>query len=277
MKFIEVDFQVQPPEIGKDILIALLSAMDYESFMETDTGILAYIPISLFDKEKLEHLPLTADAAFTFTYNITEIENQNWNAIWENNYTAVLIENQCYIRAPFHESRKDVMYEIEIEPKMSFGTAHHETTELMIRYLLTENCEHKQVLDMGTGTGVLAILASMRGANSVVAIDNDEWAYSNCMENIERNRISNIHCLLGDAKNIPHQTFDLIIANINRNILMRDMEIYSKHINPNGIILLSGFYETEDLHHIKNKASQLKLHYHSHKEKNKWVAAKFYL
>jgi ribosomal protein L11 methyltransferase len=276
MQYIEIKCIVNPPEIGNEIVIALLAQIGCESFMETDDGVLAYIQKSLFAKENLDTLLLPSEAGFSFSYEISETKEENWNAVWESNYPPVVIDEKCYIHAPFHEKRNDIAYDIEIEPKMSFGTAHHETTALMISYLLTENCKDKTVLDMGSGTGVLAILTTMRGATKAIALDNDEWAYLNGIENCERNHISNIDCILGDAKKIPAETYDMVIANINRNVLLNDMEIYVKHLNTNGILLLSGFYETEDLNTIKEKVTSLGLHYHSHKEKNKWAVAKFY-
>ena len=277
MAYIEIKCSVNPPEIGNDILIALLSEIGCESFMETEEGVLAYIQKSVFSKELLDTLSLPKEADFGFTYSIAEIKDENWNAVWESNYPPVLIEEVCFIHAPFHDKREDVLYDMVIEPKMSFGTAHHETTALMISYLLSEKCEEKNVLDMGSGTGVLGILASMRKAKKVIAIDNDTWAFENCLENVERNHITNMHCILGDANNIPPESYDLIIANINRNILLNDMDTYVQHLAKGSIILFSGFYETDDLDSIKLKASSLGLRYHSHKEKNGWVAAKFCL
>lgn len=275
MQYIEIKCTVNPPEIGNEILIALLSEIGCESFMEIDEGIVAYIPKSLFDKKKLDEIIIEKEAGFTFSYELSEPEEQNWNAVWESNYPPVLIDEQCFIHAPFHNKQNNVLYDIVIEPKMSFGTAHHETTALMISYLLIEDCDDKTILDMGSGTGVLAILTTMRGAKKAVAIDNDEWAFENCLENCQRNDISNINCLLGDAENIPNETYDIIIANINRNVLLKDMDKYIEHLSDKGTLLLSGFYEKEDLDIIKEKVTSFNLHYHSHKEKNQWVAAKF--
>jgi ribosomal protein L11 methyltransferase len=275
MQYIEIKYYVQPPEVGNEILIALLADVGCESFMEFEEGVMAYIPQKDFKKELLEKLPIPENAGFSYRYEISEIEDQNWNAVWESNYAPVLIENQCYIRAPFHETRKDVAYDILIEPKMSFGTAHHETTALMISYLLQEDCKEKEVLDMGCGTGILAILASMRQAKHISAIDTDEWAYKNCLENAERNRVANIDCLHGDVNHIPQTSFDIILANINRNVLLKDMSAYVAHLKKGGVLFLSGFYETEDLPIIKDEACRQGLTYVSHKTKNKWTAVKF--
>lgn len=276
MQYIEIKCYVHPPESGNEILIALLSEIGCESFMEVEEGVLAYISKQHFQKEKLDAIHIHDDAGFTFTYDISEIPEQNWNAVWESNYPPVMIEDICYIRAPFHEAKPDIPYEIVIEPKMSFGTAHHETTALMISYLLHEDCTDKIILDMGSGTGILAILAALRNAKKVTAIDNDEWAYANCRENCERNAISIVECILGDAENIKDEYFDIIFANINYNILVRDLPIYVKHMKKNSLIFLSGFYETKDLDAIKKQAMANGLSYHSHKQKNQWVAAKFY-
>ena len=227
MQYIEIKFYVQPPEVGNEILIALLADVGCESFMEFEEGVMAYIPQKDFKKELLEKLPIPENAGFSYRYEISEIEDQNWNAVWESNYAPVLIENQCYIRAPFHETRKDVAYDILIEPKMSFGTAHHETTALMISYLLQEDCKEKEVLDMGCGN------------------------------------------------HIPQTSFDIILANINRNVLLKDMSAYVAHLKKGGVLFLSGFYETEDLPIVKDEACRQGLTYVSHKTKNKWTAVKF--
>ncbi len=275
MQYVEIKCYVQPLEAGSEVLVALLADIGCESFMEFEEGVMAYVPKKDFKKELLEMLPIPEDAGFTYRYEISEIEDQNWNAVWESNYEPVLIENQCYIHAPFHEVRKDVAYDILVEPKMSFGTAHHETTALMISYLLQEDCKGKEVLDMGCGTGVLAILASMRQAKHIIAIDTDEWAFENCRENAQRNHIANMDSLLGDVNRIPHTLFDIILANINRNVLLKDMSAYVAHLKKGGVLFLSGFYEMEDLPIIKDEACRQGLTYVSHKTKNKWTAVKF--
>jgi len=187
----------------------------------------------------------------------------------------VLVDEQCYIRAPFHPAKQEIQYEIVIEPKMSFGTAHHETTAQMISYLLTEDCDGKSVLDMGTGTGVLAILAAMRGAKRILAIDNDTWAYENCKENVERNNIRTVETLCGTADSIKNPPYDIVIANINRNILLQDMEKYVQAMTNNGVLLLSGFYQEQDLSILIEEAAKYNVKFHSFKVKNDWVAARF--
>ncbi|MBO4481762.1 MAG: 50S ribosomal protein L11 methyltransferase, partial [Bacteroidales bacterium] len=237
--------------------------------------LLAYMKESDYDEDNVRQLLKENPFGVEVNYSASVIEAQNWNALWESNYSPVLIADRCYIRAPFHPHRDDVDFEIVIEPKMSFGTAHHETTSLMIEYVLEEPLAGKELLDMGAGTGVLAILSRMRGASPVTAIDNDEWAYENNIENNARNGVSDIRVILGDASALHDMHYDVIIANINRNILLRDMQYYIKVLNDNGIIFFSGFYQGEDLDAIKAETARWGLEFVSNKEKNKWVAAKF--
>ncbi len=256
-----------------EILIALLSEHPFESFDETETGIRCFMPLSVFKREEIAEALNQLKSTMNFNYEITEIEDQNWNKKWESNYDPVLIDGTCYIRAPFHEAKKEVDYQIVIEPKMSFGTAHHETTSMMISYILENNWENLSVLDMGCGTGVLAILASMKGATRLLAIDNDEWAYSNTVENLERNNITNTKALQGGKELIPHQVFDVILANINRNILLDQIAKYSQVLLYGGKLFMSGFYE-EDIPIIVKEAEKHNLKFTDKKLKNKWVAVR---
>jgi ribosomal protein L11 methyltransferase len=194
--------------------------------------------------------------------------------VWESNYEPVLIEDKCYIRAPFHAHRDDVAFELLIEPKMSFGTAHHATTAMMISYCLSEKLAGRSLLDMGCGTAVLAILSRMRGANPVLAVDNDLWAYENACENIARNKTDDIVVLHGDDSVLEGRKFDVILANINRNILLLDMPAYTTCLNPGGILILSGFYY-DDLKMIAHKALELGLVQDDYKEQDHWTAARF--
>ena len=274
MLYIELKCVVNPVETGNEILIAFLAELGYESFVETENGVLAYIPKSLFEEQKLDTLLRDSEEfGFAFSCSFEEMEDKNWNAVWESNYEPVLIDGTCYIRAPFHP-KKVVDYEIIIEPKMSFGTAHHPTTAQMISYLLEEDCTGKNVLDMGSGTGILAILAAMRGAKKVLAIDNDEWAYNNCLENIEKNKMQVIKAVLGEANAIENEIFDIILANINRNILLQDMHLYAQALTENGILFLSGFYLHPDLPVIEEFAKKYSLILDSYKEQDNWVAAR---
>lgn len=275
MEYVEVKYPVSPDnkELAEE-LMALLGDLGYESFVEDAEDLLSYIPLTHFDPSSLSEAnnwPENIDIT-KFTWQV--IPEQNWNALWEENFQPVTIAGRCHIRAPFHSPLTNVEYEIIIEPKMSFGTAHHETTALMIEHLLDTDCRDKKVLDMGCGTGILAILASHRGSKDVTAIDNDEWAYNNTLENIERNNTPTINVYLGDASLLKDQSFSLILANINRNILLQDIPAYAECLDTEGLLFLSGFY-IEDLVFIIQAAENSGLKYISHKELNKWVAANF--
>ena len=277
MAYIEIKLTLQQPEPWKDVFTSLLADAGCDSFMdgESENVLLAYIKEELYDATVFEQLLKNHGFDTTVTFLTNRIEEEDWNAVWEASYEPVTIAGRCHIRAPFHTPQPEAEYEIIIEPKMSFGTAHHETTSLMIEYILEEDFTDKSVLDMGSGTGVLAILARKRGANPVVAIDNDPWAYENNIENNGRNNITDITVKLGDAHAIGDQTFDVIIANINRNILLNDMHLYTKSMHVGSIIFFSGFYQGNDLNIIKEKAATLGLEFVSNKVCNEWTAAKF--
>ncbi len=271
MEYIELNCIVSPIVPGNEILIAELAEIDYESFEENENGLKAYIQAPLFLEENLKNLYFNKIADFTFEYNFKIIEDINWNAKWEENYPPVVFDKKVAIRAPFHSKFKDVEYDIVIEPKMSFGTAHHATTAQMIRYITEIDMKDLKILDMGSGTAVLAILASMRGANSIDAIDNDEWAYNNALENVKRNNISNINVELGDASLLKGRKYDLVIANINRNILINDINSYAKCLSSGNLLLLSGFYEN-DIPLLSEEAEKYNLIYQSHTIDRDWVA-----
>ncbi len=273
--YIELNCVVEPVNPGTEILIAELSEIGFDSFVETEIGVQAYIKSELFDADKVSALEVLNSPYFTITFSYNEVENQNWNAVWESNYQPVNIDNRCVIKAPFHTEKFEAQYQIEIEPKMSFGTAHHETTASIIRLMLDFDLKNKTVLDMGAGTGILAILASMMGASEIVAIDNDHWAYENHMENNERNNIHNCEVILGDATAIPNKKFDVVLANINRNILLNDMHHYANVMNSGGLIFFSGFYVGYDLEAITKRTNELGLNFVKNSELNKWTAAIF--
>ncbi len=274
MDYIEIDFKVSPLEEGCDILTAQLSEIDFESFVNTEEGLLAYIPSTHFSRERLEQVQILADTKhFRITYNINEIKSQNWNAVWESNFEPVVIAGRCYVRAPFHPSKKEYDFELVIEPKMSFGTAHHETTSMMIQLMLELDLKGKSLLDMGCGTGILAILAHKKAATDIMAIDNDEWAIENTKENIVKNNTV-VNATLGDAKTIATMKFDIILANINRNILLNDIPTYAKSINEKGLLLMRGFYEN-DLQAIRKKAEENGMSYQKHLLNNDWAAVLF--
>jgi ribosomal protein L11 methyltransferase len=273
MDYIELKCRVVPAEPGYEILIAELSELGYDSFVENNDELLAYIVENDFDKTVLDQLDILGLDNFEVSFERTLVKDQNWNAKWEEDYSPVMIDNRVSIRAPFHE-KPDVKFDIEIMPKMSFGTAHHATTAQMIQCLLEKDVKGMDVLDMGSGTAVLAILVSMKGAKHIDAIDNDEWAYNNAVENVERNNCNNITTELGDALLLKGRTYDFIIANINRNILLNDLNAYAASLKSKGELFMSGFYE-EDIPLLKEEAQKWGIEYVSHRVKDKWVASKW--
>lgn len=274
MDYIEIKFSIQPQTPFQDLLISELAEIGFESFEETENGLLAYIQEPSFNQKELTDLDILSNDLVKIEYTTRQIPAQNWNALWESNYDSVIIDERCYIRAPFHPSKPDVEFELLIEPQMSFGTAHHETTSNMISLLLKEDVSGKSFLDMGCGTGVLAILAHKKGASPIFAIDNDEWAYKNSVDNVVKNDCNDITVQLGDASLLQGKYFDVLFANINKNILLANMESYTQSLNKGGKLFMSGFY-LSDLDDIKSKASSLGLDYITHLVKNEWVAAKF--
>lgn len=272
-KYMEYLFRVTPKVPGNEILIAELAEKGFESFMEKEDELLAYIPINEAHELILEDLAAIHSSTFKITYDKREIEQQNWNQQWENNFQPIMIDDRCTIRASFHPKSK-AAYDILINPKMAFGTGHHATTYMMIQYLLEEDLGKKTVLDMGCGTGVLAILAEKRGATRIDAIDTDSWCYENTVENSLANRCKLITVRQGDSRLLQPENYDFILANINRNVLLKDMEKYSRSLLKNGTLSVSGFYE-EDLKMIKRQAEKYSLKFLSNKKKDKWIAAKF--
>lgn len=271
--YIAYHFNVVPRNPGTEILIAELADIGFESFDEHDNGVSAYIPKEAVQKDLLDSVQVLRSPEFQISFEKQEIEQQDWNQIWESNFQPIEINDQCRIRASFHPA-KNLAYEIIINPKMAFGTGHHATTHLMVLSLLEADLTDKKVLDMGCGTGVLAILASLRGAHPVTAIDIDPWSYENSKENAKLNLTEDIEILEGDAKLLKNQKFDVIFANINRNILLNDMPVYAQCLQKGNHLFMSGFY-TEDLSLIQNKATELGLKYVNHKTKDNWVAAQF--
>jgi ribosomal protein L11 methyltransferase len=265
-------FEITPLEPAREILIAELATLGFESFEETEAGLQAYIPITSNDPPILEDVSILNHPDFEIRYTYNRIEPENWNAIWERDFQKVYVGTDCLVRAPFHKSEHKA-YEIVINPKMSFGTGHHETTSMMLAYLMETNCEALNVLDMGSGTGVLAILAEKRGAVKIDAIDIDPWCYENCQENTLLNACTKITAHQGTAVDISGR-YDIILANINRNILVEDLPKYVQSMAVDGQLFLSGFYQ-EDLPLIQKVGSENGLVFDNYKENNKWVAAKF--
>jgi len=272
--YIEIDFKVTPLEPWVDLLIAALGDIGYESFENTDSGFLAYVALADYDAQTTAEVLDTYQEHCAVNFSTKEIAATNWNADWEKNFSPITVGDRIHVRAPFHEVT-EAEYDIVIEPKMSFGTGHHQTTYLMLEHLLELEINDQDVLDMGSGTAVLAIMACKRGARKALAIDIDAWCGENGLENAQRNGIDNIQVLVGTAEQLPKTPeFDLIIANINRNVLLEDMPAYVACLRPNGEVLLSGFYES-DLEIISEKCKECGLVYQGHKIRDNWVAAKF--
>ncbi len=273
MNYIEYDFTVSPTEMGAEILMAELAEVGFDSFVDTPTGIKAYIPKDSCNEQILQDIYLLSNPEFTISYQITEIEQVNWNEEWEKNFSPIVVEDLCTVRANFHPV-PNTRYDIVITPKMSFGTGHHETTYMMLQQLLPLSLEGTKVLDMGCGTGILAIMAALRGAHDITAIDIDPWCVENATENVQQNNCSFITIKEGDVSLITGEQYNLILANINRNILLSDIPAYAQTLLPQGLLLVSGFY-VEDLPAIKEKCQEVGLTYLSHIERNRWVSAKF--
>jgi len=277
MEYVELICHLSPGEHTADLLTSMLADAGFESFVENENGTLsAFIQSPLYTPVLTSRLSSDEFSDFLDSYHVEHIADQNWNAVWESQYEPVLIDNKCMVRAPFHPEPVGVEFDIVIMPKMSFGTAHHETTKQMIQYLLSIQVSGKSLLDMGSGTAVLAILARMKGAFPVTAIDNDEWAYNNALENVQSNNFPDIEVLLGDSSLLVGKKFDIILANINRNILLNDIPAYCESLNAGGKLFMSGFY-SEDLPLIEAKANESGLKIMSNRKENNWTAACFTL
>ena len=274
MNYYACSFTNPENENLKDMFMELLGEIGFDSFMDTDEGFEAYCQEPALDENELNDIMQMEQFANVKLLKKELIPDQDWNATWEASYEPVIINEFCRIRAPFHKVEGSYKYDLIIEPKMSFGTAHHETTSQIIELMLQSDFTGLNLLDMGSGTGVLAILAKKLGSATTVAIDNDEWAYRNALDNIRLNDENDIIVELGDANSLNDRQFDIILANINRNILLRDMKEYVKCLVDGGKIFFSGFYE-EDLVLIAKEAERLGLKYSNHVTKNNWTAAVF--
>ncbi len=270
--YLEIDINVAPIDPWREVMIAQMGILGFESFIDTSIGFKAYIPESDFREKDFIQIDVFEVNGVKIDFQSKTIVPQNWNHQWEKNFSSIRVGGRCVVRADFHVP-EEAAYELVITPKMSFGTGHHETTQLMISFLLDLDCENKTVLDMGTGTGVLAILAEKRGASNILAVDNDPWCLENTQENLKLNDCYKITTEFNSS--VPKQrSCDMVLANINRNILLEQIEDYAQILSPGGVLLMSGFY-VEDLVKIRNTCEGAGFRFILNFEKNKWVATYF--
>tara|TARA_B110000263_G_scaffold211797_1_gene194951 strand:+ start:1822 stop:2652 length:831 start_codon:yes stop_codon:yes gene_type:complete len=269
MEYTELNIRLKDIDPFSEIIIARLNEIDFETFEEDTNGVKCYIQSKLFNKNKIDSILAKILTQTSLQYSINKIPQKNWNLEWEKNFKPVRINSRCIIRADFHPPYSDIEDEIIITPKMSFGTGHHETTYLMINELYNIDLIDKRVLDIGCGTGVLSIISSKRGAEKIVAIDIDEWAYKNSIENSKLNNINNTKFILGDIDKLSGLTFNVILANINRNIILRDLHIYYRSLSLNGELFISGFL-VDDINLILEVAKKLGFSLINKKNKNQW-------
>jgi ribosomal protein L11 methyltransferase len=276
MNYYELTFTTKVTEdYQNDLLINALGEIGFDTFEELESGFKAYIPETEFNEEAVQEAASLYKDMFAFTYEVKLIPQKNWNEVWESNFEPITIGDAVFVRATFHEPRPEFKYEIVIDPKMAFGTGHHQTTAMMLQLMLENGFSGKKVLDMGCGTGILAIMAAKLNAESIVAIDYDPVCYDSTIENAQLNHIGNITALCGSKEVIPGEQYDIILANINRNILIDQMSRYAEALRPGGEIYFSGFYESPDLDIIKDEAGKYGMKYITHKKDKEWVAAKF--
>lgn len=273
MQYLEYTFTMPVSDMQHDAFSVMLCDLGFDSFMDDDRTFKAYCPVDQRDDSAVEEL-LRQNFANITLLNVEPLPDKDWNEEWEASYKPVVVNEKCRVRAPFHQPDNSFEYDLVIEPKMSFGTANHETTAQIMQLMMETDFKGKTVLDMGSGTAVLAIFAKKLGADRVVAIDNDEWAYNNAFTNVALNGCNDIEIILGDANSIPDMRFDIVLANINRNILVRDMKYYVQAMDRGASIFFSGFY-VADLGIITQEAKNVGLAYRRHIAKNDWVAAEF--
>jgi ribosomal protein L11 methyltransferase len=268
LNYIQYTFTVAPPEPGSDILIACIGELGFESFESSETGFVAYLPEGSDPDQEIQNLSFED---FTFSFSKKNIEQVNWNEEWEKNFSPVIVSDNCIIRAPFHNIEKKHQYDIIITPKMSFGTGHHDTTRLVCKNMLGQNFKNKTVLDMGCGTGVLAILAEKLGATTILGIDIDDWSVENAIENCKDNQCKNISIQKGNSSLLTKKDhYDIILANINKNVLKADIPTYSSGLKTGGLLFLSGFFKT-DCDELINLASNHYLKLNRTESSNEWA------
>lgn len=271
VNFISTDIQAWQ----KDLLIAELGDIGFDTFEDSEKGFNAYVPSSNLDIQALETLLLEQVSGYQLDYEVKDVEEENWNTLWESNFNPIIVDDACYVRATFHEPKPEYTYEIVIDPKMSFGTGHHQTTSMMLSFILANDFKNKRVLDMGCGTGILAILTSKKGALSVLAVDYDSICVESVEENKALNTVTNLESRHGSKEVIEDGKYDTILANINRNILLDQLDTYNAVLEIGGELYLSGFYEGEDFDIIKHKCESLGFLFIESKVLDKWCAAKF--
>lgn len=267
-----LEVEIQNPVDFTDVLIAELDQLGYDSFEETDSGVKAFVVELDFDEEELKDLQQRYEDLFQFSYSVSELEKKNWNEEWEKNFEQTIVNDDCIVRASFHIPEKEYKYEIIITPRMSFGTGHHGTTTMMLLHEMDMDMEGKNVLDAGCGTAILAIMAKKRGASQIFAYDIDDWAYDNSADNLSLNDAEDIQLAQGDvsvaSQNAP---YDIILANINKNVLLKDIPAFANILSKNGYLVLSGFYEN-DIEDLLEVASKHGLKVDDQKELRKWVS-----
>ena len=270
--FVCYDFKVEPLNPGCEILIAQLSQLGFDSFQENNDGISAYIDSTTLSSVDVEDIQVLNSIEFNISFKYYNVKKQNWNIKWESNFEPIYVDETCCVRAPFHK-KSNYKYDLVIEPKMSFGTGHHETTSMMISYLLEDNFVNCSVCDVGCGTGILAILAEKKGASSIDAIDIDNWCYLNSLENIKRNNSKKIKIFEGEISLLRNYNYNKIFANINLNVLLKDISIYSDLLNKGGVLYLSGFYK-KDTNKLLDEANKFNMKLVGSKESNNWTCIK---
>jgi ribosomal protein L11 methyltransferase len=275
LNYLEFSFAIPSnEEYQRDLLISALSEAGFDTFEETPFGFNAYIPQSSFEENLFNDVLSSYKDDFAFSWERREVAQANWNEVWESNFEPLVILNQCYVRATFHHPKPEYPFEIVVDPKMAFGTGHHQTTTMMMEFILEENFAEKKVLDMGAGTGILAILAAKRGAAEITAIDYDPICYDSILENTRLNNTPVKAAFCGSKEAIPNERFDILLANINRNILLDQMDKYAESVETGGELYISGFYK-EDVEILKQKANSLNFSYAKLKILDNWCAIKF--